>query len=102
MSIAATKFAGSIDGAYLPWTGASSEGDVTAALVDDELPPPEEPQPAAITARTAAVAVKRSIKCDLLLGRLGIVHGTLANADERVVKASCHLSFILRRHAPVG
>jgi hypothetical protein len=82
LSIAATKFAGSIDGAYLPWTGASSEGGATAALVDDELPAPEEPQPAAITAGMAAVAVKRLIKCGLLLGGLGIVHETLANADE--------------------
>jgi hypothetical protein len=72
LSITATKFAGSIDGAYLPWTGARSEAGVTAVLVDDEPPPPDDPQPAAIAARTAAAAIDRAFMRNLLVRPLGL------------------------------
>jgi hypothetical protein len=73
LSITETKFAGLIEGEYLPWIGArvDAEGAVPAgevddvvppaeveALVDDVPPPDEEPQPTtAATSTTATAAI---------------------------------------------
>jgi hypothetical protein len=56
LSIVATKFAGSILGAYVPWIGARAEAEVPrseAVEAVDELPCFEEPQAAASNARIA-------------------------------------------------
>jgi hypothetical protein len=81
LSITETKFAGLIEGEYLPWIDASvdAEADVPTgevdvvvppaeveALVDDVPPPDEEPQPttAATSTRATAATTRGEIRLD--------------------------------------
>ena len=82
-----TKFAGSIFGEYEPLTGARLEAEpVKLATVDaaevDELPPPEEPQPAADAASSPARAVMTKT-----CGVSRFTPSALHDADEQTMKA---------------
>jgi hypothetical protein len=44
----------------VPWIGARSDADVSEAVLVDELPLPEEPQPAAIAASIANAPAVRT------------------------------------------
>jgi hypothetical protein len=71
LSIVWTKFAGSIDGEYVPWTGASVDADRGEEVGDDEPPPLDELHAPARRAKKASGAVNLDTKRRTASPRLG-------------------------------
>jgi hypothetical protein len=79
LSTVATKSAGSIDGEYLPWTGASVEADEDVVVVEEE---PDEPHPAA-RAPASASAIRIVPLASFDVGRLAMLASSLGSCCRR-------------------